>query len=74
MWLLIATCGEYDFPRPATLGNYFGRLENAQLIIYAECSHMPHLEAEEKYLSDCARFLEEKALQPHHSQTTYLRM
>lgn len=54
---ILITCGLYDCPRPSSLAEYIPEMKNAQLKIFQNSSHMPHLEEPEPYLEVLKSFL-----------------
>jgi proline iminopeptidase len=51
------TCGRYDEASPATTGYYQSLIAGAEIEIFENSSHLPHLEAEHEYLTAIKNFL-----------------
>ncbi len=54
---LLFTCGEFDEAPPATLHRYSKLVRNAEVRVFTDASHTPHLEQEEAYVHALATWL-----------------
>lgn len=54
---LLLTCGRYDQARPNTLANAIEGMDNAQLYIFEESAHLPHIEEKQLYLERIRHFI-----------------
>jgi proline iminopeptidase len=54
---VLLTCGRYDQAAPATVAWYQSLLPDAELAVFEQSAHMPHLEEPERYLATIRGFL-----------------
>jgi len=55
----LVTCGRHDLLSPEVCADLARRIPRAELSVFEESSHMPHLEETERYLHEVARFLDQ---------------
>jgi proline iminopeptidase len=53
----LITCGRFDEATPKTMQQIQRKTKNAQLVIFENSAHVPHLEEPEEYLQTLAHFL-----------------
>lgn len=57
---LLVTCGRYDLSRPDSLARAIIAMKNAELSIFEESAHLPHIEESELYMETIRNFLNRK--------------
>lgn len=55
---VLLTCGRYDEATPTTTNYYASLLTNAEVAIFENSGHVPHLEEEELYIKTLRQFLD----------------
>jgi proline iminopeptidase len=53
----LLTCGAHDFTTPAATAEFAQRIAGAELMVFDNSAHMPHLEEPEKYVSALRAFV-----------------
>lgn len=54
---LLFACGRYDQASPATVADYQRRLPGAELVVFEQSAHLPHLEEPERFVAVLRDFL-----------------